>query len=1831
METRSVSSHTTDAEVVSAQASRILRSRTLEMKAMRKSWLMRSTGILFLAAAFLLHPFLLNAQTAPKTGRPILFLPGWCSSPDVHLGTDDWTPLAEQVAGFISQQSIYPNQTLHLVYYDGTSVRLWPSGNDFYTLQPTERFFSLVFFGGPSNDFSSSDNNITVAGISVLNKADEVAQVVRAITTLTQVKDVNVVAHSMGGLDARAYIQGVAVPYDNAVCTDTGGYACLNSTKTPFGHDVHKLITLDTPHSGAQIANNTGLLTLLDPITPFGKCALAPTLNRSELESTSGLVLFVLDVNAPSSGLPTDIPVTAIRSFYGFTPWGYLGDDIVSIPEQSIESLVSGKPLCHDRDNNVGTIPSSFSCSFPQLLHDLDCLQAQPTTAPTLEDELASDTFGTYSSIQLQATLDGSSWSGLNQVHYSIVGAPAHYSANGISTSGASITLTDSGCSSPCIFSSTPIPTYYNIPTGEYTLNSISGGPSTQYTITPSTTQTLYVDPATGTNNWNLVFTIAFKSTSLPTAVKPTFNPVAGTYSTTQTVSISDTTPGNIIHYAINATPTATSPVYNGPITVSSTETVEALATASGYTNSAVALATYVISNQTKPTVTSFGVSPTSAMLGTQLTATITGTAGANPLSIANLWRTTDLTGNTGWSQVASTTNVSGNSASVILHDTPSAVGTYLYGAHLGDTTGQYGVQPAAVQVVISASTPLPTVSNVSVSPLTVNSGGNTTVSIQLSAAAPSGGAVISLTSGNPTAFPLPASYLVPAGQTSISFTNRAGTVSSLTSVAITAGYNGSSRQAQVSVNPAVSLPTVAYIEVNPSNLSGGNSATVTVNLSWAAPSGGAIVSLSSSNPSAFPLPPSCTVPAGQPWVSFSSMAGRISSPTSVTLTATYNGSSQPTQVSVNPALSASFNYAQLTLGSGFNGPSGVAVDGAGNVFVADTYNNSVKEILAAGGYTTVNVLNSGFWNPAGVAVDGNGNVFVADTDNNAVKEIMAAGGYTTVNTLGNSFSSPRGVAVDGSGNVFVADSMNDAVKEIEAAGGYVTIDTLSSGSFYRPFGVAVDGSGNVFVADYGNYDVKEVMAAGGYTTVKTLAAGLFANSIAVDGAGHVFITDAPNNKVKGLPAIVGNSPAVLGSGFSFPRGVAVDSSGNVLVADSSNNRVVKLETGPVNFGHVIFGRTSPTVIFTFTFDTAGTLGSVVALTDGATGLDFATADSNQSNICLGGMGYAAGNICTIGVTFAPQAIGLRNGTVVLKDTGGSVMAAAYVSGTGDAPTGVASTPTVTVSAPSSIIAGQWPTVTVTVNPTAGNPTPTGTVTLSASGSSTDLTLRNGSVTYAIPWPLAIGNDELDASYQGDRNYYGAVGTSWVTVIDGRTAPSMTWASPSSITYGTALSSTQLNATASVPGTFAYAPAMGTVLPAGVQTLSVTFTPTDTSNYKTTTATVSLTVNKSTTAITWATPAAITYGTALGSAQLNANSGGIDGSFAYTPATGTVLNVGTQTLSVTFTPTDTTDYMTANATVSLTVNKAATTTTVSVPSSVALGSSVTLTATVSPALATGTVTFKNGSTTLGTGSLSSGTATLTLAASTANGFAAGSDSITAVYGGDSDDTGSTSSAATLTVTATTTTTVTAGPSTIALGSSSGIQSITATVAAASGTPTGTVTFKVGSVSIGAATLSSGSATLDVAPTTANGFTVGNATITASYAPASGSAFAASSGTQSLPVTAPAYSGTATLSANGSSTANLTITASSSAMKHAPRLPWTGGLMAFGAVLVGVPLARRRKRTAAALLTVLAVSAVGFMISCGGGGNSAQPVQPRTYTVTISGTGGVSSSIVVTVQ
>jgi hypothetical protein len=184
--------------------------------------------------------------------------------------------------------------------------------------------------------------------------------------------------------------------------------------------------------------------------------------------------------------------------------------------------------------------------------------------------------------------------------------------------------------------------------------------------------------------------------------------------------------------------------------------------------------------------------------------------------------------------------------------------------------------------------------------------------------------------------------------------------------------------------------------------------------------------------------------------------------------------------------------------------------------------------------------------------------------------------------------------------------------------------------------------------------------------------------------------------------------------------------------------------------------------------------------------------------------------------------------------------------------------------------------------------------------------------------------------------------TTTVQLTVNKATPAIVWATPAAIIYGTALSATQLNASSTVAGTLVYTPAAGVVPTAGPQTLSVTFSPNDTSDYTTATATVQLMVNKATPAIVWATPAAIVYGTALSATQLNASSA-VAGTLVYTPAAGVVPTVGSQTLSVTLTPTDSTDYMTATATVQLTVNKATPAIVWASPAAIAYGTALSAT------------------------------------------------------------------------------------------------------------------------------------------------------------------------------------------------------------------------------------------------------------------------------------------------
>jgi hypothetical protein len=160
-----------------------------------------------------------------------------------------------------------------------------------------------------------------------------------------------------------------------------------------------------------------------------------------------------------------------------------------------------------------------------------------------------------------------------------------------------------------------------------------------------------------------------------------------------------------------------------------------------------------------------------------------------------------------------------------------------------------------------------------------------------------------------------------------------------------------------------------------------------------------------------------------------------------------------------------------------------------------------------------------------------------------------------------------------------------------------------------------------------------------------------------------------------------------------------------------------------------------------------------------------------------------------------------------------------------------------------------------------------------------------------------------------------------VSITVTQAASIITWADPTDIVYGTALSETQLNATANVPGAFTYTPALGEILTVGAHSLHVDFVPTDTANYSNTSKDVSITVTIATPVITWSNPANIVYSTPLGGAQLSATAN-TPGAFTYTPASGEILSVGTHSLHVDFVPTDTANYSNASKDVSITVTSA---------------------------------------------------------------------------------------------------------------------------------------------------------------------------------------------------------------------------------------------------------------------------------------------------------------------
>jgi large repetitive protein len=314
--------------------------------------------------------------------------------------------------------------------------------------------------------------------------------------------------------------------------------------------------------------------------------------------------------------------------------------------------------------------------------------------------------------------------------------------------------------------------------------------------------------------------------------------------------------------------------------------------------------------------------------------------------------------------------------------------------------------------------------------------------------------------------------------------------------------------------------------------------------------------------------------------------------------------------------------------------PTGVAVDEAGNVFIAT---NSIVQVL--GQVQAPPALGLGGANT--LALDGNEDIFIADPANNRVLEVAAKTEAQT--TVGTGLSSPSGVAVDGAGDVFIADSGNNRVVEISPLGIQTTVP--ASGLNF-PYGVAVDSTGDVFIADSANSRVVEVSADGIQTTV---GSGLnFPQSVAVDTAGNVFIADAGLGELVEVSA--GGSQTTLGTGLKEPYSVALDGAGDVFVADTVGNRVVEVKHSPaasLSFSLPVGESSAPQSV------TVENIGNQPLNASGlsVSGSNFEQVeDTSPLEDCSSIVSLAGGASCNLSIIFWQSSTGSFSGSAVLTD-----------------------------------------------------------------------------------------------------------------------------------------------------------------------------------------------------------------------------------------------------------------------------------------------------------------------------------------------------------------------------------------------------------------------------------------------------------------------------------------------------------------------------------------------------------------------------------------------------
>jgi len=489
------------------------------------------------------------------------------------------------------------------------------------------------------------------------------------------------------------------------------------------------------------------------------------------------------------------------------------------------------------------------------------------------------------------------------------------------------------------------------------------------------------------------------------------------------------------------------------------------------------------------------------------------------------------------------------------------------------------------------------------------------------------------------------------------------------------------------------------------------------------------------------------------------------------------------------PATSASLNT-----------PTSVAVHN-NTVYIADSENNVIRAVSDGtittfagsgvgsegysgdGGPATAALLNC----PRGVAVDANGNLYIADTKNHVVRQVVG-GTITTLagngqqgfqgdsgSAIAASLDTPSSVAVDLLGNVFIADTHNQRIREVSGGkistfAGNGALGFLGEGTpavnaaFDHPLGVAADGAGNVYLADSNNQRIRRVDTTGTITTV------------AADGQ-EGFLGDS------GPPLLASlDTPSAV---FPF--------NGRLLVTDKDNQRIRLVDPTSVPVADQIVGTTSGPNSVTLSNVGGGTLT-----------LNSATLSSGEFTLAGGGscgssfpVSLAGGESCTLKIVFAPTIAGPRSGTLQITDNAPGSPQSITVVGNGIQDN---TTLALVSSQPTSTYGGSV-TLSATITPGVATtaPSPTGTVSFAEGANVLGSSQLNANAASFTTSALSAGSHTISATFSGDSNYSGNSGS--FTQLVNKATPTVTLAvQPNPIVPGQpAVFTVTLGSSAGVP------------------------------------------------------------------------------------------------------------------------------------------------------------------------------------------------------------------------------------------------------------------------------------------------------------------------------------------------------------------------------------------------------------------------------------------------